>query len=78
MLQDITLTLPKIGCQGCIKKVVRVLCEIPTVEVVSTDVSTKSVGLRYDEDAVGMEQLAAALQTIGHVLAVQESASVER
>jgi copper chaperone CopZ len=72
MVQEVTLTLPKIGCQGCVKKVVRVLGDVPTVEVVATDVPTKSVRLRYDESTVGMEQFAAALQTIGHVIATQE------
>lgn len=72
MLQDRTLTLPKIGCQGCMKKVVRALSSIPSVEIVSTDVATKSVCVRYDECEVGMPQFETALQTIGHIIALPE------
>lgn len=77
MTQEIKLTLPKIGCQGCINKIVRVLGDIPTVEVVATDVATKSVCMRYNESSVGMEQVAAALQTIGQVIASQEGKQLE-
>jgi len=77
MTQEVMLTLPRIGCQGCVNKVVRVLSDIPTVEVVATNVATKSVCMRYDEHAVGMEQVTAALQTIGHVIASQEGKQPE-
>jgi hypothetical protein len=56
---------------------VHVLGDVPTVEVVATDVATKSVCLRYDESTVGMEQVAAALQTIGHIIATQEGTQAD-
>ncbi len=68
MQQEQVMTLPKIGCQGCMKKVVRALNEVPTVEILSTDVPSKTVSLRYDKDVVTQEQIATALRTVGHTI----------
>jgi copper chaperone CopZ len=72
MIQEVLLTLPTIGCQGCVNKIVHVLNDVPTVEVIATDVPTKSVRIRYNECIVGMDQVAAAVQSIGHELAPEE------
>lgn len=67
--EEVTLTLPKIGCQGCVKKVTTVLHALPTMEVVQTDVVTKTVAVRYDGQQVSFTQIEAALERIGHVIA---------
>ncbi len=72
MSKCVTLTLPKIGCQGCMKKVVAALGTVPGVEVVATSVPAKAVSLRYDDGETGMEQIEVALQEIGHSIGKQE------
>ncbi len=67
--EAITLTLPKIGCQGCMKKVTAALDALPTMEVVQTDVAAKTVAVRYDERQVSFTQIEEALERIGHVIA---------
>ncbi len=71
MIEQITLTLPNIGCQGCMKKVVNALGGLSTVAIVHTDVPTKTVSLQYDGDQIEMEQVEATLRSIGHKIATQ-------
>ncbi|MBE3560099.1 MAG: heavy-metal-associated domain-containing protein [Ktedonobacteraceae bacterium] len=72
MLECVTLTLPKIGCQGCMKRVVTALSAVPTVEIVETSVPAKAVSLRYENGQVNMEQIEAALHSIGHRIGKKE------
>jgi copper chaperone CopZ len=72
MFEQVILTLPKIGCQGCMKKVVTALGMVPSVEVIETSVPAKVVSLRYDDGETGMEQIEAALQEIGHSIGKRE------
>ena len=73
MVEHVMLTLPKIGCQGCMKKVVTALGSVPGIEVIETSVPAKTVSLHYDDDLTGMEQINATLQGIGHVIGKQEA-----
>ncbi len=68
MQDTIKLTLPKIGCQGCMKKVTTALHTIPGVQIAATDVATKSVVLAYDTDQTNMEQIESTLSQVGHVI----------
>ncbi|QBD75346.1 copper chaperone [Ktedonosporobacter rubrisoli] len=68
MHEYVTLTLPKIGCQGCIKKIVSALDTVPTVEVVETSLPAKSVSLRYESSKTSIAHIESALQPLGHVI----------
>lgn len=51
------------------KKVVKALGNVNTVEIVQTDVPTKTVTLCYDAIEVSMEHIETALREVGHVIA---------
>ncbi|GCE45468.1 Cu2+-exporting ATPase [Thermosporothrix hazakensis] len=69
MMQTKVLTLPKIGCQGCMKKVVRALEMLPGLAVVQTDVSNKAVTIQFDEQEITLPKIAEVLGQIGHTIA---------
>jgi copper chaperone CopZ len=75
MIEQIRLTLPKIGCQGCMKKVVSALGTVPGVEVVETEVPSKTILLRYEDTQARIEQIEGTLQGIGHVISKWERTS---
>jgi copper chaperone CopZ len=76
MVQEERLTLPKIGCQGCMKKVVNALNTVSNLEIVQTDVPTKTLVVRYEDDAAGMKEIEAALKGIGHTTILRNEAQV--
>ncbi len=47
MTEDMILSIPRINCGGCVKNVCNALQTLPGVEIIETDVSTKTVHLRY-------------------------------
>ena len=68
-VQDIVLSVPDVSCDHCVKTVNGALGSLPGVEAVSTDVSTKSVSLRYDPNKLSMEQIEMTLDDAGYTVA---------
>ncbi len=54
-MQDILLSIPRINCSGCAKKVQNVLQEIPGVEVINVDFKNKIAHLRLISEQVSLE-----------------------
>jgi copper chaperone CopZ len=72
-MENYTLLVPSIGCQGCVNKIVKQLQALSGVEVVKTDVSTKTLALRYRPEEISPEQIDDAVRAIGHQVASKES-----
>jgi copper chaperone len=68
-VKDTVLSVPDISCEHCVKTINGTLGTLPGVEAVSTDIPTKSVRLRYDNDQLSMEQIEAALDDAGYTIA---------
>ncbi len=68
-VQEITLSVPDVSCEHCVKTVNGALSPLPGVEAVSTDIPTKSVHLRYDPNQVSMEQIETTLDDAGYTVA---------
>jgi copper chaperone CopZ len=68
-MENLALVVPSIGCQGCMKKIVRKLETLSSVEIVQTDVPGKSLSVRYQPEQVSTEQIEAAIRDIGHRVA---------
>ncbi len=68
-LQEVTLSVPDISCEHCVKTVNGALSTLPGVEAVSTDIPTKSVHLRYDSSQLSMEQIETTLDDAGYTVA---------
>lgn len=74
-MQDIVLSIPDVSCEHCVKTVNGALGTLPGVETVSTDISTKSVHLRYDPGQLSMEQIETTLDDAGYTVAKEPQQS---
>ena len=67
--QEITLSVPDISCEHCVKTINGALGEQPGVEAVQTDIPTRTVRLRYDPSQMSLEQIEAVLDDAGYTIA---------
>ncbi len=69
MALDITLSVPDVDCEHCVKTINGTLGAMEGVEAVSTDLPSKTVQLRYDPDRVSLEAIEEALDDAGYTVA---------
>lgn len=67
-VQEVTLSVPDVSCEHCVKAINGALGGLPGVEAVSTDIPTKSVHLSYDASTLSMEQIEATLDDVGYTV----------
>ncbi len=67
--QEITLSVPEISCEHCVKTINGALGVQPGVEAVETDIPTRTVRLRYDPSQMSLEQIEAVLDEAGYSVA---------
>jgi len=67
--QTITLSVPEVNCEHCVKTINSTLGGLPGIETVSTDIPTRSVHLKYDGDQISLETIAAQLGDAGYTIA---------
>lgn len=67
--QEITLSIPEISCEHCVKTIHHALSVLPGVEAVLTDVLTKTVHLKYDPNQLSPETIEAQLGNAGYTIA---------
>jgi len=67
--QETVLSVPDISCEHCVHAINGALKVLPGVEMVNTDIPTKTVHLRYDANQVSMQKVEAALDDIGYTVA---------
>jgi len=72
-IQDVTLSVPDVSCEHCVKTVNGALGALAGVEAVSTDIPTKSVHLRYDPGQLSMQQIETTLDDAGYTVAKEPS-----
>jgi copper chaperone len=68
-VEDITLSVPDISCEHCVRAINTALGELPGVEQVSTDIPTKTVHLRYYPNQVSLQTVENTLDDIGYTVA---------
>jgi len=68
-VQETILSVPDISCEHCVNAINGALKELPGVEIVNTNIPTKTVSLRYNSDLVAMEKVEAVLDDIGYTVA---------
>jgi copper chaperone CopZ len=61
MEQEASLMLQRLNCNGCVKKVTTALQGLPGVVVVSADIASKVVHVRYEPQQSSVEQMKTAL-----------------
>ena len=67
-IQDIVLSVPDVSCEHCVKTINSALGTLTGVEAVSTDIPTKSVHLRYNQDQLSMEKIETTLDDAGYTV----------
>jgi copper chaperone len=75
-VQEVTLSVPDVSCEHCVRTVNGALGGLPGVEAVATDIPTKSVRLRYDASQLSMEQIESVLDDAGYTVAKGERPAV--
>ncbi|HZO74102.1 MAG TPA: copper ion binding protein [Ktedonobacteraceae bacterium] len=67
--QTVTLSVPDVSCEHCVKAIDTALGALPGIERITTNLQTKTVSLRYDPDQASMQQIETALDDIGYTVA---------
>ena len=67
--QTITLSVPEVSCEHCVKTINGALGALAGVETVSTDLPTHTVHVKYDSDQLAQETIEARLGEAGYAIA---------
>ena len=67
--EEIVLSVPDVSCEHCVHAVDSALSPLPGVEEVTTDLTSKTVRLRYDPAQTPLETIEAALDDAGYTVA---------
>ena len=67
--QSITLSVPDVSCEHCVKTVSGALNQQPSVQDVTVDLDQKTVTFAYDPTQVSLDTLEAALDDAGYTVA---------
>ena len=62
MLEEIVISIPRMNCNGCLKKVTNILQSLPGVAMIASDLAAKTIQLRYRSEQISMKQIQAALE----------------
>jgi copper chaperone len=67
--REITLSVPDVSCEHCVKTVSGALGALPSVEAVNVDLTSKTVSLRYEPRQVTLERIEETLDEAGYTVA---------
>jgi copper chaperone len=67
--QEMTLSVPEISCEHCVKTINGALGRQPGVETVETNIPTRTVYLRFDPTQLSLKQVEAILDEAGYTVA---------
>lgn len=54
MIEEATIVVPRVKCNGCVKNVHKALQTLPGVEVTQTDLPNKTFHLRYASEQISL------------------------
>jgi copper chaperone len=74
-VQEVTLSVPDVSCEHCVKTINGALSVLSGVETVITDIPTKTVHLRYDPGQVSLEKIEQVLDDEGYTVAKEPRAT---
>jgi copper ion binding protein len=67
--REITLSVPDVSCEHCVKTIDGALGALPGVEAVSVDLASKTVRLRYEPAHMTLERIEETLDDAGYTVA---------
>jgi copper chaperone len=75
------MTLSHLGCSSCVRKVTNALQTLPGIEVIHTDIPSKTVHIRYASDQTTLDAIKSTLAEARYPIVKEEpvdSISIER
>ena len=63
-----TLSVPDISCGHCKTTIERAVGDLDGVQAVAVDISARTVELRFDEEALGLDQIIDAIEEVGYAV----------
>jgi len=67
--EEVILSVPDVSCEHCVHAIDGALSPLPGVESVETDLTSKTVRLRYDPSQTPMKTIESALDDAGYTVA---------
>jgi copper chaperone len=67
--REITLSVPDVSCEHCVKTVSGALGALPGIDTVNVDLTNKIVSLRYEPAQVTLERIEETLDEAGYTVA---------
>jgi copper ion binding protein len=67
--REITLSVPDVSCEHCVKTIDGALGALPGVDAVTVDLASKTVRLRYEPAQVSVERIEETLDDAGYTVA---------
>jgi copper chaperone len=67
--REITLRVPDVSCEHCVKTVNGALGALPGVNDVNVDLTSKTVSLRFEPAQVSLERIEETLDDAGYTVA---------
>jgi copper chaperone len=67
--RQVTLRVPDVSCEHCVKTIDGALGALPGVEAVSVDLASKTVQFRYQPAQLTLEQIEETLDEAGYIVA---------
>ncbi len=71
-MAETIISLSRMNCGGCVRNVTKALQTLPGVEILQTNIPTKTVHLRYPTDQVSLEQMKMALTEAGYPVIAEQ------
>ena len=73
MRQEMMLTMSRMSCIGCVKNTTRALQALHDVEVIATDLPTKTVHLGFDSEHTTLDTIKTTLATAKYPVASEQA-----
>ncbi len=72
MKQEMILTMSRMSCGGCVKNITRTLQALPDIEVIATDLPTKTVHLEFDSEHTTLDIIKTTLSAAKYPVASEQ------
>jgi copper chaperone CopZ len=75
VIEETHITLSRLNCSGCVRNVTKALQTLPSVEIISTDIPSKTVHLRYAADQTTLDTIKTTLAAAKYPVVEEEAIS---
>jgi copper chaperone CopZ len=73
-IKDVTLSAPDVSCQHCVNAIAQALGGLAGIAQAQTDLTSKTVRVRFDPQSVSLDRIMATLDEAGYPVTKTASA----